>query len=131
MIQPNESQEISVMSAVAKSQRTVAELAREENASPEQIMASALALYAALPPAVRSATIEALRSADPAAHATLVNELVRAVVVHELRNRRAGIRRRVAVGELSALPDLSDEEMGAEAVRLVKESRERRAGAGG
>lgn len=119
------------MSASAQAQPSVAELAREEGASPEQIMASALALYAALPPAVRSAAIDALRSPDPAAHSTLVNELVRAIVAHELRHRREVVRRRVAAGEIPELPNLSDDEIGAEAVRLVKESRQRRAAAQG
>ncbi|HEX5724447.1 MAG TPA: hypothetical protein VFX98_03225 [Longimicrobiaceae bacterium] len=119
------------MSAPPHPHPTAAALAREEETSAEQILASALALYAALPPAVRSATIEALRSSDPTAHATLVHELVRTVVMYELRQRREAIRERTGVGELPALPDLSDEEMGAEAVRLVKESRRRRTGSGG
>lgn len=116
------------MSTSAHSEPDVAELAREDNAPPEQIMASALALYAALPPAVRSATLDALRSPDPGARPALIDELVRTVVAHQLRQRRAAIRQRVAAGEVPALPELSEEEMGAEAVRLVKESRERRAG---
>ncbi len=119
------------MSRSGHVEASVAELAHQEGASPEQIMASALALYAALPPTVRAATLEALRSPDPAAHAALTNELVRAVVVHEMRQRRAAIGQRVASGETPALPDLSDEEMGAEAVRLVKESRQRRAASSG
>jgi hypothetical protein len=106
---------------------SLSDLAREQDASAEQIVASAVALYAALPPAVRSAMIDALRSPVPGAHATLINELVRTVVIHEMRQRREAVRERVNRGEIPALPDLSDEELGAEAVRLVKESRRRRA----
>jgi hypothetical protein len=43
------------MSSQSKRRSSLAELAHEENALPEQIMASALALYAALPAAVCSA----------------------------------------------------------------------------
>ncbi len=55
------------------------------------------------------------------------NKLVRTLVIHEMRQRRESIRQRVARGKLPALPDLSGEEMGTEAVRLVKELRRRRA----
>jgi hypothetical protein len=72
--------------------------------------------------------INALQSPVTGSHASLVNELVRTAVIHELRQRRQAVRDRVARAELQPLPDLSDEEMGAEAVRLVKESRRRRAG---
>lgn len=108
---------------------SVAELAREDDATPEQIVASAVALYAALPPAVRASMIEALRSPVVGAQASLINELVRAAVIHEMRQRRGAVRERTARGEVEGLPDLSDEEMGAEAVRLVKESRRRRGAA--
>lgn len=110
---------------------SIADLAREENASPEQIVESAVALYAALPPAVRSAVLDALRSPVPGDQASLVQDLVRTVVSHEMRQRRGSVRERVRRGEIPALPDMSDEEMGEEAVRLVKESRRRRAGLGG
>ena len=106
---------------------SVAELARQENVSPEQIMANALALYAALPPAVRASTLDALQSADPAAHGELIQDLVRTAVVHEIRRRREERRRQVLAGERPGRPTMSDEELGAEAVRLVKASRERRA----
>jgi hypothetical protein len=115
------------MSSRLKEESSLAELARQENASPEQILASALALYAALPAAVRSGVLDSLRSPDPGAHTRLINELARALAVHEMRQRRESIRQRVARGELPALPDLPDEEIGAEAVALVKESRRRRA----
>jgi hypothetical protein len=112
------------MNSQPASPPSVEDLAREENATPEQIVASAVALYAALPPAVRTSMLDALSTGG---HGSLANELVRATVVHEFRQRRQALRDRVAAGELEALPDMSDEEMGAEAVRLVKESRRRRA----
>jgi hypothetical protein len=112
------------MNSQPASSPSVADLAREENATPEQIVASALVLYAALPPAVRASMLDALGTG---AQGSLASELVRTAVVHEFRQRRKARRDRVAAGELEALPDLTDEEMGAEAVRLVKDSRRRRA----
>ena len=103
---------------------SVTELAREENATPEQIVASAVTLYAALPPVVRASLLDALRSG---AAGDLANELTRTAVIHEMRQRREAIRERIRRGELDGLPDLTDEEMGEEAVCLVKESRRRRA----
>lgn len=115
------------MGSRSKRPPSLRDIAHEENASPDQIMASALALYAALPAVVRSAIVDTLRSPDPGAHASLIDDLARTIVAHEMRQRRDTIRRRVDRGELSPLGDLSDEEIGAEAVRLVKESRRRRA----
>ena len=104
---------------------SVADLAREDNATPEQIVASAVTLYAAMPPAVRASMLDALTSGG---QASLASELVRTAIVHEFRQRRQAQRDRIAAGDLEPLPDMTDEEMGAEAVRLVKESRRRRAG---
>jgi len=64
---------------------SVTELAREENATPEQIVASAVTLYAALPPVVRASLLDALRSG---AAGDLANELTRTAVIHEMRQRR-------------------------------------------
>lgn len=112
------------MSTAPTQSPSVTELAREENATPEQIVASAVTLYAALPPVVRASLLDALRSGAVGA---LANELARTAVIHEMRQRRDATRERVSRGELEGLPDLTDEEMGEEAVRLVKESRRRRA----
>lgn len=103
---------------------SVDDLAHEENSTPEQIVASAVALYAALPPVVRASLLDALRTGGST---ELANELARTAVIFEMRQRRAAMRERISRGEMEGLPDLTDEEMGDEAVRLVKESRHRRA----
>jgi uncharacterized protein (DUF433 family) len=51
---------------------------------------------------------------------------VRRAAIEQYRHRRQEIRRRVETGEIPALPELSDEEAGAEAVALVKASRQKR-----
>lgn len=106
-------------------------LSEESHAPPEEIIASALALYAALPAPARTAALEALRSPDPAAHTELVREIARAVAAHQLQARRAAIIRAANGGVMppEAPIDLAeDTAQGDEAVRLVKESRELRAG---
>lgn len=75
----------------------------------------------------RLPALNALHSPDSSAAHAFIDELVRKIVIHEMRPRRDSIRHRVGRGELPALPDLSDEQMGVEAVRLVKESRRHRA----
>jgi hypothetical protein len=109
----------------------LSDLTQADQASPEEILANALQLYAALPPAARAATLDALRSPDPAAYGSLVRELVRTILSFQLKQRREYIRDQVLRGALPAVPDMSDEEAGAEAVRLIEESRERRAAARG
>lgn len=108
---------------------SVADIAREESASPEQVMASALAFYSAIPRPIRSTALSLLQSSDAAAHTALVNEMVRTLVSFELNQRRQTIRQLVTSGKLPSLPALSDADAGAEAVRLVEESRARRAAA--
>jgi uncharacterized protein (DUF433 family) len=51
---------------------------------------------------------------------------VRQAAIEQQKRRREEIRRRVARGEIPALPDLTDEEAGAEAVELVRASRQKR-----
>jgi hypothetical protein len=103
--------------------RSAVEIAQEESASPEQVVASALAFYSALPRPLRTAALARLQVKDAGAHAALVNELVRALVGFELRERRENIHRLAASGEIAGLPAMSDEAAGEEAVRLVEESR--------
>lgn len=117
------------------------ELASEEQAPAEQILANALELYAAIPSVARAATLRALRATAPEAHGDLAQEVSRAILAFRLQQRRAAavrrIERRSAAGTseeaIVSTPPApltleEDAALGAEAVRLVKESRERRAG---
>lgn len=70
------------------------ELAEQEHAPAEQIVASALELYAALP-AARRATRQALRTTAPTADALLAPEVSRAVIGVQLQQRRAAALRRI------------------------------------
>lgn len=121
------------------------ELADEERTPAEQILANALELYAAIPPGARVATLRALRATAPTAHPSLAQEVSKAIIGFQLRQRRAAALRRFerrvaapagAEGEgarvvgagPAPLSMAEDDALGAEAVRGVKASRERRAG---
>ena len=106
-------------------------VAKDAEPTPEQILADALALYAALPEQVRASTIEALRSSDPAAHASLIRQIVRAIAGWHLERRRLGVVResmREDEAEVVHVDLDEDRRLGEEAVRMVRESREYRAG---
>lgn len=105
-------------------------LVETDQAPPEQILANAMQLYAALPPAARTALLDTLRSPDPAAHTALTREIVRTVLAFQLKTRRDALIRDGNGGQMPDEAPLDLEEdaaLGDEAVRLVKESRELRA----
>jgi hypothetical protein len=74
----------------------------------------------------RAAARECLRPIEAAQEEVMARKGVRQRVAEQLRKQREEIRQQVARGELPALPNLSDEEAGEEAIRLVKESRRQR-----
>lgn len=105
-------------------------LVEEDQAPPEQILANALEFYTAIPAPARAAALDALRSPDPGAHAALVREIMRTVIAFQLQTRRADLIRNANGGVMPPEEPIDldeDEQLGQEAVRLVKESREYRA----
>ncbi len=109
----------------------VRELAEEDQAPAEQILANALQLYAALPAQARAATLAALRSPDPAAHGRLIREVVRTILKVQLQEHRESMLRAAGSDDLpseSPVDLAADEAFGQETVELIKQSRERRAG---
>lgn len=109
------------------------DLAQEDQAPAEQILANALQLYAAIPGPARAATLRALRATDPAAQPALAREVVRTIVAFQLQERRAAAIRNANGGTLPTAERFDaaeDEALGAEAVARIKASRERRADRG-
>lgn len=96
-------------------------ISRQEGRSPQQVVDTAVAFYLSLPDEVRRA-ITRLRAEPLEVQQDLVRELNRAVIAYELRRMREQTRARVERGELSALPPLSEEAAGAEAVALIKQA---------
>jgi len=58
-------------------------------------------------------------------------EEARRAAIARARRDRADVRREIEAGQRPTLPDLTDDEVGAEAVRLVKQSRRKRGAAAG
>jgi len=105
------------------------ELAQEDHAPAEQILANALQFYAALPAEARQASLAAMRSADPAAHTRLVRELVRTVLKVQLEEQRDQMLRAAHGGELPPEAPLeleADEAYGQETMNLIRHAREQR-----